>query len=66
MPGAVNVATEELMPLAGAGLQVNVMLLEGLVVTVAVCKDVLQVKDAVDCEIVAEGNPASAITCTVP
>jgi len=66
VPGAVKVATAALRPVAGAGLQVKVMFAEGLVVTVAVCTEVTQVKEAVDCEIVAEGNPESAVTCTVP
>ena len=66
MPGAVKVATAAFEPDAGAGLQVKVILAAGLVVTVAVCTGVLQVKDAEDCEIVADGNPESAVTCTVP
>ena len=59
-------ATAALAPVAGAGLQVKLMFAEGVVVTVAVCTEVAQVKEAVDCEIVAEGKPESAITCTVP
>lgn len=66
MPGAVKVATAAFKPDAGAGLQVKVILAAGFVVTVAVCTEVLQVKEADDWEIVAEGNPESAVTCTVP
>jgi hypothetical protein len=42
------------------------MLEEGVVLTVAVCTEVTQVREAEDWEIVAEGSPESAVICTVP